>query len=228
MGRELSLSDFVDIEKLNRASFFKNVALFELFGDALKARLIELLSELGVEENVVCHGQIHPTAVVEGAVYVSEGATIGPHAYVQGPCYLGPGAEVRHAAFIRGNVFIGEKAVVGHTSEVKSSIFLDEAKAGHFAYVGDSLLGINVNMGAGTKLANLKLDRTPVKVKLPGSTQRVSTGLKKFGAILGDSSQTGCNVVLSPGSLLLPKTAVLPCEHFRGTLESGIYPGVKK
>src|SRR5262249_35922089 len=112
--------------------------------------------------------------------------------------------------------------VVGHATEVKSSLFFDHAKAGHFAYVGDSILGRDVNLGAGTKLANLALSRREVRVKHPISGALVGSGLTKLGAILGDKAQTGCNAVLNPGTLLLPGTAVMPCVSFRGTLKEGL------
>jgi NDP-sugar pyrophosphorylase family protein len=146
---------------------------------------------------------------------------VEPTAYIQGPCVIGPGAEIRHGAYIRGHAWIGAKAVVGHTTEVKGAVFFDNAKAGHFAYVGDSLLGQNVNLGAGTKLANLKLKGDEVRVKHPLSGELIRTGLRKFSAIIGDNAQTGCNSVLSPGTLLLPNTAVLPCVHYLGTLTKG-------
>ncbi len=126
---------------------------------------------------------------------------------------------------MRGNVYVGKDCVVGHTTEVKGSIFFDGAKAGHFAYVGDSILGRNVNLGAGTKLANLKLDRSEVRYRHPDTNELVGSGLKKFGAIMADESQTGCNVVLDPGTILMPGTGVLPCIHFRGTLTRGIATG---
>lgn len=117
---------------------------------------------------------------------------------------------------------MGARAVVGHTTEVKGSTFFDDAKAGHFAYVGDSVLGRGVNLGAGTKLANLKLRGNEVKVIDPNTDKVVATGFRKMGAILGDFSQTGCNAVLSPGTILLPRTGVLPCVHYHGTLKTGI------
>ncbi|MFW7377550.1 MAG: glucose-1-phosphate thymidylyltransferase [Oligoflexus sp.] len=225
MTEPLKLESFVDLSRITNRELFEVESVFQLFGQSLKDRLSKYLTDLGVDKQPIIHGNVHPHAVLEGAVYVAQGATVGPAAYIQGPCYIGPGAEVRHAAFIRGSVYVGAKAVVGHTTEVKGSIFFDEAKAGHFAYVGDSLLGFQVNLGAGTKLANLKLNAGEVKVRLPGIQTLVSSGLKKFGSIMGDQSQTGCNAVLSPGTLLLAKTAVLPCVHFHGTLEKGFARG---
>lgn len=196
--------------------------IFLLLGSSLNEKINLILDSLEVSNNPVIRGRVHPQAVIEGRVYIAKGAQVGPSAYIQGPTYIGPDAEIRHAAFIRGSTLVGSGAVVGHTTEVKGSIFGEGAKAGHFAYVGDSLLGKNVNLGAGTKLANLKLRGNEVKVSHPHEDRRLSSGLRKFGAILGENVQTGCNAVLSPGSLLLPNTGVLPCVHFQGTLLRGL------
>jgi len=194
---------------------------FSLLGKGLAAWLGTLLDELGVKDQPLIHGIVAPGAIIEGRVYIAEGAIIEPTAYIQGPCYIGPKAEVRHGAYIRGQVYVGPGAVVGHATEVKGSVFFDGAKAGHFAYVGDAILGREVNLGAGTKLANLPLRRGTIRLKHPDG-HLISSGLSKFSAILGDYAQTGCNSVLSPGTILMPNTAVMPCVHFRGTLMTGI------
>jgi NDP-sugar pyrophosphorylase family protein len=221
MSHGLDVNLFFQRERLSHSEFFDVEDVFQLFGQSLKERLQKWLESFGVEQEPVVHGEVHPQAIIEGPVYVAEGARIGPTAYIQGPTFIGRDAEVRHAAFIRGNAFIGPSAVVGHTTEVKGAVFMDHAKAGHFAYVGDSLLGCDVNLGAGTKLANLKLDGREIRVRHPTDQSLQPSGLRKLGAIMGDESQTGCNAVLSPGTLLLPKTAVLPCVHFHGTLTKG-------
>ncbi len=195
--------------------------VFQLLGKPLTALVVKILGEHGVTDQPVIKGKVSPQAVLEGAVYVAEGAEVGPFAYIQGPAFIGPGAEVRHGAFIRGSVFVGAKAVVGHTTEVKGSIFFDHAKAGHFAYVGDSILGNDCNLGAGTKLANLKLKGDEVKVLHPETDEKIGSGLRKLGGLVGDNAQTGCNSVLSPGSILMPNTGVLPCVHYLGTLKRG-------
>lgn len=219
---QLTLDVFVDLKKVLHGSRCVGKNPFELLGAGLSPWIGALLDELGVAESPVVHGKVAPGAILEGRVYIAEGAHVEPTAYIQGPCYVGPGAEIRHGAYIRGEVYVGAKAVVGHTSEVKASILFDGAKAAHFAYLGNSLLGRDVNLGAGTKLANLPLKRKEVRVISPLDGRILSTGLKKFGAIMGDESQTGCNAVLSPGTLLLPQTAVMPCVHYRGTLKEGV------
>lgn len=221
MDQRLLLDDFVATAQLLHKDQLAGKPVLELLGKALTTWVKDLLAGVGVKDQPVIKGTVHPQAVLEGAVYVAPGAEVGPFAYIQGPCFIAPEAEVRHGAFIRGSVYVGPRAVVGHTTEVKGSVFLDDAKAGHFAYVGDSILGRNVNLGAGTKLANLKLRNNEVSMKHPATGALIPSGLRKFGAIVGDDAQTGCNSVLSPGSILMPKTMVLPCVHFHGTLTRG-------
>ncbi len=222
MAEPLTLRTFVDLSKCLHGAQFLDENPFAYVGKALGSWLERFLTEQGVGDGPLIRGKVHPAAFIQGRVLIDEGATVEPTAFIQGPCYVGPGAEVRHGAYIRGNVYVGPKAVVGHTTEVKGAVFFDHAKAGHFAYVGDSILGRDTNLGAGTKLANLGLARQTIRVKHPVSGELVSTGLTKFSAIMGDESQTGCNAVLSPGTLLMPRTMVLPCVHFRGTLLRGL------
>ena len=223
MSNQISLEHFVDLAACLSGELFKGRSPFGLTGKNLTEVLHPRLRELGVEKKPVLKGQVAPSAVIEGAVFVAAGATIEPHTFITGPCVIESGAEVRHGAYIRGNVYVGPGAVVGHTTEVKGSVFFDGAKAGHFAYVGDAILGRNVNLGAGTKLANLPLRRGIITINPREGGEPISTGLKKFSAILGDDVQTGCNAVISPGSLLYPGTAVFPNAHFHGVLKSGIF-----
>lgn len=221
MTTELPLNLFVDTSDIWCSDQFKNQNAFSYLGKNMEGWLNGVLDYLGVKDEPLILGQVHPASFVSGRVYIAPGATVEPTAFIQGPCIIGPGTEVRHGAYIRGNVFVGANAVVGHTTEVKGSIFFDDAKAGHFAYVGDAILGRHTNLGAGTKLANLKLKGDDISFKDPTTSALKSSGLRKFSAIMGDRSQTGCNAVLSPGTLLLPDTAVLSCVHFRGTLTKG-------
>lgn len=221
MSAHLPVDLLVDKSRIWQSAKFNSGNLLDYLGKSLDNWMRQCLTELGVKDSPVIKGTVHPGAFVSGQVYIEEGATVEPTAFIQGPCVIGPDAEIRHGAYIRGNVWVGANAVVGHTTEVKGSVFFDGAKAGHFAYVGDSILGLNVNLGAGTKLANLKLRGNDVKIKHPVTSNLLSTGLRKMGAIMGDNSQTGCNSVLSPGTILMRNTAVLPCVHFHGTLTHG-------
>jgi len=165
-------------------------------------------------------GEVAPGAFVAAeGVFIAEGAVVEPTAYVTGPTILGPGTVVRHGAYVRGNVLCGRKCVIGHTTEVKGAILLDGAKAPHFAYVGDSILGRDVNLGAGTKLSNLKMVGKTVSVRC--GDRVIDTGLRKFGAVIGDGAETGCNSVLSPGVVLGQRCLVYPCMHVRGVHPAG-------
>lgn len=219
----LPLENLVATSELHHRDRLAGADAIELVGGGMKAMLARLLEDLDAREGPRVEGSASPHAILEGAVYVAAGASVEPTAYIQGPAYIGEGAEVRHGAYARGGLYLGPGAVLGHATEAKNALFFDGAKAGHFAYVGDSMLGRESNLGAGTKLANLKIAEGEVGVRLPGG-ERVSSGLRKLGALLGDGAQTGCNAVLSPGAILLPETAVLPCAHFRGTLERGRFP----
>jgi NDP-sugar pyrophosphorylase family protein len=137
------------------------------------------------------------------------------------PLIVGDNTEVRQGAYMRGYCLIGRRCVVGHTTEVKHSVFFDDAKAGHFAYLGDSILGLSVNLGAGTKFANLRFLPGAVQVKTGGAAGIIDSGLRKFGAILGDNAQTGCNSVTNPGTLLGPGAILMA----NTTSPSGFHKG---
>ncbi len=139
-------------------------------------------------------------------IIIGARTVIEPGALIKGPTILGTDTEVRQGAYVRGNCLIGNQCVVGHTTEIKSSIMLDGSKAGHFAYIGDSILGKSVNLGAGTKLANLKM--VPGAVMIALDRKYYNTGRRKLGAILGDQTETGCNSATSPGTLIGPSSIV--------------------
>ena len=184
-------------------------------GDATKGKLkVFRKGDELVGASVLYAGAI----LFDSHICVGEGVVVEPGALVKGPTIIGNNTEIRQGAYVRGNCLIGNRCVVGHTTEVKTTIMLDGAKAGHFAYIGDSILGNNVNLGAGTKLANLKIVDVEMKLKVEGRTYE--TGLRKLGAILGDHVETGCNSVTSPGTLLGKASLVYPCVNVPG----GFYP----
>ncbi len=177
-----------------------------VFGDATKEKLlVELSGRILPGASVLCAGAVFMDHEIE----IGRGVLVEPGALLKGPLFVGDFTEIRQGAYIRGNCYVGPRCVVGHTTEMKGSIMLEGAKAGHFAYLGDSILGREVNLGAGTKLANLKLTRDNIRIRVNGQTY--DTGLRKLGAILGDGVQTGCNSVTNPGTLLGPESLVLPC-----------------
>ena len=151
-------------------------------------------------------------------ISIGKGTTIEPGCYIKGPCIIGENCSIRHGAYIRGDVVVGDGCVIGHDTEIKNSVMLDGSHAAHFAYLGDTILGNKVNLGSGTKCANLKLDNTQVSIFLNGN--KVSTGLRKFGAIVGDKSQFGCNSVSNPGTLVGQNVRVYPCVNFGGGIPS--------
>lgn len=160
------------------------------------------------------HGHVHPTAVIEGGpVYLSEAASVGPHAFIQGPAWIGPNAKVKHGAQLRGGVVLADEAEVGHSSEVKHALLLARARAPHFNYVGDAVIGCNVNLGAGVKLANVHTFGEPIKV---GDSE---SGLRKFSAAIGDDVSIGCNAVLAPGTLVGARSVI-----YHGAMVRGVIP----
>jgi len=159
-------------------------------------------------------GQVSPGAWVVGEVYVGDGARIEPGAVVVGPAILGDGCEVRSHAYIRPFVIVGEDSIVGHACEIKSAVLFPECEVPHFAYVGDSILGYHSHFGAGVKTANVKINSERIDLKINGQT--FVTGLEKFGAVVGDYAEIGCNTVLNPGTLIGPRTLALPNLSLRG------------
>ncbi len=169
---------------------------------------------------------IHAGAfLMDDRIYIGKNTVIEPAALIRGPAIIGDGTEVRHGAYIRGDVLVGDDCVVGHTTEMKSSVMLGGSKAGHFAYIGDSILG-KVNLGAGTKLANLKMIDSKVTITVDGKSYQ--TGLRKFGAIFGDGVETGCNSVSAPGTLLGKNALLYPNGTARGYYSPGVIIKIKQ
>ncbi len=151
-------------------------------------------------------------------VWVAKSAKVAPTAYIGGPCIVDENAEIRHCAYIRGSAIIGKNAVVGNSTEVKNAVIFDGAQAPHFNYVGDSVLGYHSHMGAGAVTSNIKSDKTNVTIRFGAA--RVETGLRKFGAMLGDHVEVGCNSVLCPGSVVGKGATVYPLSRVRGFVDA--------
>lgn len=149
-------------------------------------------------------------------IWVARSATVAPTASLNGPLIIDEEAEVRHCAFIRGNAIVGRHTVVGNSTELKNVILFNNVQVPHYNYVGDSVLGYRSHMGAGSITSNVKSDKTPVVVKSP--EEELETGLKKFGAMLGDCVEVGCNSVLNPGSVIGPDTNIYPLSSVRGVI----------
>lgn len=204
-------ADFFDLSDAATAVFFADCDFVWQAVGHIAAHVARL-----VGDGQTIAGEVMPGAYLsERPIFIGAGARIEPGAYVHGPAYIAPGAVVRHGAFVRENVILLRGSVLGHASEAKNALFLPGARAPHFNYVGDSILGHRANLGAGTKLSNLGIlgEKDAVTGKRPSIVlhvdgERYDTGLSKLGAVLGDDAQTGCNAVLNPGVLLGPRTLV--------------------
>ena len=163
-------------------------------------------------------GRLVGKPFVSGAVFVGKGTVIEQGAMIKGPAWIGEGCEIRNGCYIRENVIVGSGCVLGNSCEFKNSIIFDEAQIPHFNYVGDSIIGYRGHLGAGVILSNVKLDHSEIIIPTPEGL--VPTGLKKFGAIIGDRAEIGCNSVINPGSLIGRHTVLYP-----GTVWRGIVPG---
>lgn len=156
---------------------------------------------------------------VSPEVWVHKTATVAPTAYLGSPCIIGANTEVRHCAFIRGSALVGENCVVGNSVELKNVILFDNVQVPHYNYVGDSILGYKAHMGAGSLTSNVKSDKTLVIVK--NGDEKIETGLKKFGAMVGDFVEVGCNSVLNPGTVVGRNSNIYPLSSVRGTVPAG-------
>lgn len=160
--------------------------------------------------------ELPPGIDVSGSVFVHATVKLPSHATIIGPAWIGPETEIRPGAYIRGNVIVGANCVLGNSCEFKNCLLMDGVQVPHFSYVGDSILGNGAHLGAGAILSNLRLDQQPISVRLAEKTY--DTGLRKFGAILGDKAEVGCNAVIQPGSLLGKRSLVMPTVAFGGHL----------
>lgn len=155
-------------------------------------------------------------------IWIAKSAVVAETAYIKGPTIIGKNSEIRHCAFIRGNVIIGESAVVGNSTELKNVILFNKVQVPHYNYVGDSILGYKSHMGAGSITSNVKSDKKLVVVK--NQTEKIETGLKKFGAMIGDEVEIGCGSVLNPGTVIGKKSNIYPLSSVRKVVpEKSIY-----
>ncbi len=160
---------------------------------------------------------IRPPGVhIEGPVYIHPTVKLPAYATIIGPAWIGAGTEIRPGAFVRGNVIVGANCVLGNACEFKNCLLMDGAQVPHFSYVGDSILGNGAHFGAGVICSNLRLDQKPIIVRTEAKV--FETGLRKFGAIVGDHAEVGCNAVLNPGTVLGPRALVMPTVAFSGYL----------
>lgn len=179
----------------------------------------------GIKELILSLGEKLPADEydqISEHVWVHKTVKIFPNAYIGAPCIIGKNTEVRQCAFIRSAALIGESCVIGNSTEVKNAVIFDNVQVPHFNYVGDSILGFRSHLGAGAVTSNVKSDRTPVKVRSSDGT--IETGLKKFGAMVGDNVEVGCNSVLNPGTVIGRNSNIYPLSSVRGTVpENSIF-----
>ena len=155
-----------------------------------------------------------PGLVIDENVFIHPSVELPAYGVIQGPTWIGPETVLRPGVFIRGNVIVGQKCVLGHACEYKNALLMDEVETAHFNYIGDSILGSRSHLGAGAIIANVRLDRKNVRVHLPSGSY--ATNRKKFGAILGEGVEVGCNAVLQPGTIAAKNACILPCQPTRG------------
>lgn len=221
----LQASNYFDLSQTTHSSLF---GATDFVWDALPRIHDYIMERLSTDMPPNGHLlDVHPSVVIGDNVHIGEGTQIAPGVLIEGPALIGKNCQIRHGAFVREDTVLGDGGVIGHTTETKNTVMLEGAAAPHFAYVGDSLLGLNVNLGAGTKLSNFPMnaDPDPTTGKRPTITfryegERYDTGIVKIGAILGDGVNTGCNVVTNPGVIIGPHTMV----YTLAMLRKGIYP----
>ena len=172
----------------------------------------------GIRDLICALGKELDASYIEAApqVWIHRTAVVAPTAYLGSPCIIGPGTEIRHCAFIRGSALVGADCVVGNSVELKNVILFDNVQVPHFNYVGDSILGYKSHMGAGSVTSNVKSDQSLVVVK--NGDEQIPTGLKKFGAMLGDFVEVGCNSVLNPGTVIGRHSNIYPTSCVRGVV----------
>jgi NDP-sugar pyrophosphorylase family protein len=210
------------MKNFNPDQFFdlSNYAHASLFQGA--TYIWEILPKINSYLSTLSLGQIQAEIplgaylVNPSTISIGKGTQIEPGAYIKGPCVIGENCVIRHGAYIRGDFICGDHCVIGHDTEIKNAVMLDNSHAAHFAYVGDSILGNHVNLGAGTKCANLKFDNSDILVF--ADRRPIATHLRKLGAIIGDHSQIGCNVVTNPGTFIGKRVYCYPCVNVSGLI----------
>ena len=190
--------------------------------DALK----QITSYLQFRLKPAIHGRMIGKPFVSGAVFIGKNTVIEQGAMIKGPAWIGENCEIRAGCYIREHVIVGSGCVLGNSCEFKNSIVFDEAQIPHFNYVGDSIIGYRGHLGAGVILSNVKLDRSEVTIYSPAGT--IPTGLKKFGAVIGDRAEIGCHAVLNPGSIIGRNAVIYPGIQWRGVAPADCIVKVKQ
>jgi NDP-sugar pyrophosphorylase family protein len=202
-------ADYLDLKKTEHAALFDQVQqAWEI--------LVTLHAYLEKAIKPANHGKLIGHPVIGEKVFIGEGTVIEPGAYIKGPAWIGPNCQIRHGAYIRENVIIGGGSVIGNSSEIKNSVLFQDCQVPHFNYVGDSILGARVHLAAGVIVSNLKLNGDFITLRV--GDQILTTGLRKFGALIGDDAEIGCNAVLNPGTVIGRGSLIYPGVSWRGIL----------
>ncbi len=205
MEKNVTIEQLLDLDKTIASELFAGKTYpWEVLGE-----ITEFIEKLGASLPEDEFDNPQP------GVWIAKDAKVYPSAYIGAPCIIDHGAEVRHCAFIRGSAIVGKKAVVGNSTELKNVVLFDNVQVPHYNYVGDSILGYKAHMGAGSITSNVKMDRSLIKV---AADEPMETGRKKFGAILGNHVEIGCNSVLNPGTVVGSDTLVYPLSAVRGVV----------
>ncbi len=202
-------TDLFDLSQTEHAALFEGC---EYAWDALK----KLTAYVQAAVRPALHNRCEGEAYIGEQVFIGKGTVVEDGAMIKGPAIIGANCEIRHNAYIRDDVIVGDNCVVGNSCELKHCVLFNEAKVPHFSYVGDSILGYWAHLGAGVKISNVKLMPGNVTVDIEGNP--FDTGLRKFGALLGDHTDIGCNSVLNPGSIIGRGSVVYPNTNWRGIL----------
>ena len=210
-----SASDIPRAEELFDLGQTEHASLFDSLGQAWEV-LPHIGDYLRDTLRAAQLGQAHGQAVIEGDVFVGEGTVIEAGALIRGPVWIGRNCHIGHGATLRGNVIVGDDCIVGHATELKNAVLFNGCEVPHFNYVGDSVLGHRVHLGAGVMLSNYRLIRGNVNVRT--ASGRLDSGLAKFGALIGDRTEIGCNAVLNPGAVIGRDCLLYPNITFTGVL----------
>lgn len=204
----LSINELFDLSHSEAGEYLSG---FEYPWDALEG-IKNLILEIGKKLNKDEYNEISLQ------IWIHKTATVAPTAFIGSPCIIGAQTEIRHCAFIRGSALVGKNCVIGNSTELKNVIIFDGVQVPHFNYVGDSILGYMSHMGAGSITSNVKSDNSLITVN--NESQKLQTGLKKFGAVLGDFVEVGCNTVLNPGTVIGKNSNIYPLSCVRGIVPS--------
>jgi len=206
-------ADLFDLKQTGHATIFDGC---KFTWDAVKKIEGYIVTNLKPDLRNTCEGR----AYIGEKVFIGEGTVVEDGVMIKGPAIIGKNCQIRHNAYLRENVIVGDDCVVGNSTEIKNSLLFNHAVAPHYNYVGDSILGHKAHLGAGVKISNYKLIPGNIEVEMDG--QPFDTGLRKFGALLGDGAEIGCNAVLNPGSIIGRGAVIYPNVFWRGILPANM------